>query len=335
MKLRSNMVLVVGGGISLVLLVIALVVLLKFRGTYERVNAELQDNTVRLNTLKQRDPFPSMENVSVVQTNREQLDNFFAEIYERLSKDQIEPRQLESAEFPLLLEKTIQKLIKHASEVNIPLPQRFAFGFDRYAMGALPQANDIPRLVVQLKMIEELCGMLYKSKVSDVSTLTREVFEQGGAVETSGSDEQVRGGRRRGGAAAQDAVQGQKSGAVQQDESGLFIRERFTLNFRCKDSVVWEVLNEMARSRLFIVVARVELNNIVQDPKKLASVKTVVQPSTAVSATPGATGLAGKGAVTPASRDERIVAGRELVNVSLTIDVYRFPVSVSEEGGGP
>ena len=267
MKLRSNMVLVVGGGISLVLLVIALVVLLKFRGTYERVNAELQDNTARLNTLKQRDPFPSAENVSVVLTNRVPLDSFFAEIYERLSKDQIEPRQLESAEFPLLLEKTIQKLIKHASEVNIPLPQRFAFGFDRYAMGALPQANDIPRLVVQLKMIEELCGMLYKSKVSDLSALTREVFEQGGAVETSGADEPARGGRRRG--AQQESAQEVKGGAVSQDESGLFIRERFTMSFRCKDNVVWEVLNEMARSRLFIVVARVDLNNTVQDPKKL------------------------------------------------------------------
>ena len=329
------MVLVVGGGISLVLLVIALVVLLKFRGTYERVNAELQDNTARLNTLKQRDPFPSAENVSVVQTNREQLDNFFAEIYERLSKDQIEPRQLESAEFPLLLEKTIQKLIKHANEVNIPLPQRFAFGFDRYAMGALPQANDIPRLVVQLKMIEELCGMLYKSKVSDLSTLTREVFEQGGAVETSGSDEQVRGGRRRGGS-PQDAMQGQKSGTVQQDESGLFIRERFTLNFRCKDSVVWEVLNEMARSRFFIVVERVELDNVVQDPKKLASIKTAPQ-AAALGMAPAVAGLTGKGGAEikpPASRDERIVAGRELVNVSLTVDVYRFPVSVSEEGEG-
>lgn len=334
MKLRSNMVLVVGGGISLVLLIIALAVLLKFRGTYERVNRELQDNTTRLNVLKQRDPFPSAENVAVVQTNREQQDRFFAEVYERLRKDQIEPRQMESAEFPLLLEKASQKLIKRAEESNVDLPPRFAFGFDRYAMGALPQAGDIPRLVVQLKMIEELCSMFYKSKVSDISILSREVFEQGGGAEPSGGAESGRGGRRR--AAQQSAAdQDQKSGAVSQDESGLFVRERFTIDFQCKDNVIWAVLNEMAESKLFIVVAEVELDNVVQDPKKLASVKTAQSAGSLGTATAGSVaGVAGKAAL-PVSRDERIVAGRELVNVRMTVDVFRFPIAPSEEGAGP
>ncbi|MFH1026498.1 MAG: Amuc_1100 family pilus-like protein [Pseudomonadota bacterium] len=321
MKLRQHMVLIVGGGIALVLMIVTLFMLFKFHAKYQRVNGDLKNTMQRLDTLYNRDPFPSDENVSLVQTNLDVLTSYFSELYASLHQGQFEPTKMEPAEFPLLLEKTIRKLFTRAMEVGVVLPQRFAFGFERYAIGALPNEGDVPRLVLQLKTIEELCGILYQSRVSEVVSITRQVFEQGAA---SQADTPMVTGRRFGA-----AMPAEMTAAAQAEEkvdpSGLFAREHYVLTFNAKDAAIWEVLNHFNRSKMFVIVTRVEFINDAPLPKP-APVEMAMQPEPGAGRQSLAPGQPPPVEVKPPVKplEERMVAGRELVKAIVEVDVLRF-----------
>ena len=177
---------------------------------------------------------------------------------------------MEPAEFPLLLDRTIRRLRDRAREQGVKLPPRFAFGFERYALGALPNHEDVGRLVMQVRTVEKLCEAIFKSKVTDVENVHRTIFERG-VIEQTGA---VREGRRRGMMETPTVVEGEAAGEWV-DSSGLFAREAYTLTFRALDSAVWTALNELAKMGMFTVVAGVELSN----PEPLPKPTVVVRPA--------------------------------------------------------
>jgi len=331
MTFRKNMVLIVGGSIAGVLLLITLFMLFRFRSKYEGVNADLRASQQRLDSLYARDPFPSEENVLLVQTNLGVLQVYFDKFYGELKTGQVEPAKMEPAEFPLLLGKTMERLRSRAAGVGVALPGRFAFGFEHYAVGALPNAGDVPRLVIQVKTVEEICNILFNAKVSEMVSVNRQVFEAG--VVPSGEDGwgEGRRGRRRGPEQVPQEEAGQKAQEYI-DPSGLFSREHYVITFKGKDSAVMDVLNRFARSKMFVVVSRVEVANEVPLPKAGQAAAAAVP-----AARPGA-GTATAGVVAPVqpkgespTHEERIVAGRELVKATLELDVYRFIAAESQE----
>ena len=330
MTFRKNMVLIVGGSIAGVLLLITLFMLFRFRSKYEGVNADLRASQQRLDSLYARDPFPSEENVLLVQTNLGVLQVYFDKFYGELKGGQIEPLKMEPAGFPLLLSKTMERLRSRAAGVGVVLPGRFAFGFEHYAVGALPNAGDVPRLVIQEKTVEELCNILFNAKVSEMVSVHRQVFEAG--VVPSGEDgwSEGRRSRRRGPEQVPQEDAAQKAQEYI-DPSGLFSREHYVLTFKGKDSAVMDVLNRFARSKMFVVVSRVEVANETPLPK------SQVAAAAAPAARPAA-GAAAAGVVAPVlpkseapTHEERIVAGRELVKATVEVDVYRFIASESQE----
>ncbi|HBA84960.1 MAG TPA: hypothetical protein DCZ95_12770 [Verrucomicrobia bacterium] len=329
------MVLIVGGTISLVLILAALVMLFRFHGAFKKVNSELQSSMNRLTFLHQRDPYPSEANVEQMRKQADLLQGFFTNLYGQLQVGQLEPENMESAQFPLLLERTIRKLLDSSMTANVKLPARFAFGFDRYAKGELPSSSDIPRLVVQVKEVEELCNLLYKSKIGEIVSVTREVFEQGGSM--AQPTEPQGGGRRRG--MANQSEQNASATAIfphQPDageQAGLYSREHYTLTFASNDSSIREVLNAMARSPLFVVVSNLELDNAGKSVKKGADIlpAKAPAPSSSVVAPAGSVPSAVGAKDTAVSREQRIVAGREPVVVKLEVDVYRFAGAQQEE----
>lgn len=325
MILRKNMVLIVGGGVAGVLLLITLFMLFRFQRRYEGVNSDLRASQQRLDALYARDPFPSEENVLLVQTNLGVLQTYFDGFYGELKTGQIEPVKMEPAEFPLLLGKTMERLRAKAGEAGVALPPRFAFGFEHYAVGALPNAGDVPRLVIQVKTVEELCKILFGSKISEMVSINRQVFEAG--VVPAGGDEwgEGRRGSRRRGAGQQQSPVADESGESQEyvDASGLFSREHYVVTFKGKDAAVVEVLNRFARSKMFVVTSRMDMVNEVPIPKVQAALTPAV-----VVTKPGSGGamvapVAGPKAEAPMHED-RIVAGRESVKATLELDVYRF-----------
>lgn len=349
MKVGKNMVVVVGGSVVLVLLAIALGMLIKFRGTYGHVNADLRSAQERLEGLYRSDPYPSPGNVLLVQTNLGILQDYFAKLFTSLREGQIEPVKMEPAEFPQLRDKTIEGLRVRAAQSGTALPSRFAFGMDRYAVGALPNQQDLPRLVVQLRTIEELCRLMFDARVTELVSIKRPLFEQAaGADEASFGVPMGGRGRQRGIDMPTEPSLSEPQVTEWKDPSGLFTRERYTFTFRASDAAVWAVLDALARGKPFAVVSLVTLVNETPLPK--ATART---PEPAPAAQPGAGGFLGMrglatgggslggpgGALAAAaapperelSHEERIVAGREMVKAVIDVDVYRFESEENRE----
>ncbi len=343
MKLRKHMALIVAGSGALVLLVGALFLLIKFRGAYQRVDARREATTERLSQLYRRDPYPSDENVVRMQTNFNVLEGYFEALFKNLRKDQLEATKMEPAEFPLLLEKTIRRLHARAAESAVVLPPRFAFGFDRYAEGALPNATDVPRLVLQLRSIEELGGQLLESKIGSVISVQRTIFEQGAMLQQDTPAATTRRGANRFSSASTERAAAPVQRGEQVDSSGLFSREHYVLSFEGRDAAIWEALNALSRCKVFAVVSRVEFVNEAVLPRQTAvgaAAQTEEGKSPAARAGTPLFPMGPAVAAAPAepvkkeipSHEERVVAGREMVKAMVDVDVYRF---LGEEPPGP
>ncbi len=335
MNLKKNMVLVVGGAVSLVLILAALVLLLRFHSSYKKVNDELQGAVNRLAFLQSRDPYPSEVNVERMQKEVESLDAYYTNLCDRLRQTQIEPEPMEPSQFQLLMGRTLRRLTDQALASAVKLPSRFAFGFDRYVKGELPASADIGRLQIQLKEVDELCNLLYKAKVHEILSVSREVFERGG--ESTGSASPSAGFSRRG-QPAQDAGAGAPVARALSagEQAGLFTREHFILSFTALDEVLKTVLNDMARSKMFMVVSRLELSNISKTMKKgadiLPSPSAPAAPGFSLVGAPPAEGPPPVGAKdTAATREQRVLAGREPIQILLEVDIYRFATAQKEE----
>lgn len=343
MNLKRHMGLVISGSIGLVLAIVIGVMLFRFQSSYQQVRTDLRNTVARLNSLYGRDPFPSEENVSLVQSNLVVLDKYAKDLFTLVKMGQVDVVQMEPAGFPLLLDGTIRRLHKQAGDNQVKLPSRFSFGFERYALGALPNQEDVPRLVLQVKTIEKLCEIVFKSKISEMENIQRTVFERG-VLETTDASAFS---RRRGPEASPESTP-EQSVAEWVDPSGLFSRENYTLTLRASDSAVWGLLNELARSGLFIVVSKVELIN----DTPIVKVTPAERPAAAIAAAPATAGrpadqsgafaamFGTAGAVPgaapeqpagPKPREERIVAGLEMVKAIVEVRVYRFVGGAGEE----
>jgi hypothetical protein len=325
MNVRRHLGLIVAGGISLVLVLVLAVLLVRFQREYQRVRSGLQAAESRLQRLYERVPYPSEANVAIVQTNLAALQDFYQKLCETLRLGQIDPIIMEPADFPPLLDRTIKRLYEKAREGGVKLPPRFAFGFERYALGSLPNKEDVARLTVQLRTVEKICEVVFKEKVNEIAGVERVVFEKGVIERTEG------GGRRRGYAESEVP---DRSAEEWKDPSGLFARETYTMSFVASDAAVVSVLNALAKSGLIAVVSSVELVGEVPQVKAPESVTASgATPSTSqgVAAPPpsadsllGGAAPAAPAAKEPPPHEERIVAGRAMVKASIQIRVYRL-----------
>ena len=70
MKFRKHMVLIVGGALCLLALIAAAVFLWRSFGEYKAARGELESSFQRLESLNRREPYPSDENIRIVEQNR-------------------------------------------------------------------------------------------------------------------------------------------------------------------------------------------------------------------------------------------------------------------------
>jgi hypothetical protein len=237
-----------------------------------------------------------------------------------------------SGEFAPLVEEVVKKLKADAAVNSVLLPADFGFGFDDYLnTGLKPSTAAVARLSVQLKTTAALCNILYAAKVSNIVSITREVFDDSGAKAASTA----------GGGFASPGSPVRATGFLDVPSvpaSELYQVERFGIEFNGRENAVWEVLNALSKGPPYVVIrdALVESmipafgqsgNRAVAAPATAATTASIFdQLSSGVAANPAITNVL----VVP--RDERVVAGRESVKASLLLDVYRFETF---KGGAP
>ena len=318
MKMNKANMAIMGG--ALVLLLGAAGLLYQSINQYRDVSGQLNEASRQLDALYQRNPFPSEQNIEMeignLRTLRSELDGLRAE----LSQDQVEPVHTAPVRFVQSFRNISRQLTEQAAEHRVGIPPEFAFGFEHHRVGELPNPADVPRLMQQLLITEQLVNILYQAGVREITGINRQQFEVREEVE----ERPERGGlyaarepTRR--APRQQVVDPPEKMGVLGDEAD-FASLRFGLSFRLRETDVVEVLNRLARHSMFIVVTRVEMVN-----------RFEWQPARAITPAVDNNGqpVAGPLAIDPLAappRSERVATSGapQLVHVTLEVEVYRF-----------
>lgn len=276
---------------------------------------ELNGAKARLDELYQRATFPSAANISREYEKLADLTDEFNELDGLLTEDQVLPEEMEGAEFMTFFENTLRRIRDRLQTGRVAFPEKYTFGFEKYAGGSLPASRNIPRLVQQLKITERICQILPDAAVNELLAFSREEFE------TAADNDRAQSGRGR----APPPAGGAQS-PPSQPAGQLYSSQHFKMSFRAREGSALDLLNRLARLPMFTIVTRVEITNPRREVNMGASSGGPVQPA------PGATKAVERGQSGELSRDKRIVLGREEVEVSLEMDVYNFgpPIDFKE-----
>ena len=300
--LKKYLVLEIWGVVVLTALIVVGVKLTAVIRQYTGEKNALQAVMARKQQLDRRDPYPSVENVKQEAENFKDILDNYNELNELLRARQIEPQRMRPAAFMSLLENTLRRLRAQLRQAQVAYPPKFTFGFQRYAGGKLPAAGDIPLLVQQLKIIEMLCQALGQIGVDELVAFSRDEFELTG----------------RSGAPAAPQPRGAPSPAEQAEDDSLYTTQHFKMEIKANEGGVFDLLNLMIRLPMFTVVTSVEMNNL-KPFLHAGSRASVPAPAAAGTATTNE----------PASREQRVVSGKEPVDLKLELDVYQFAPSLN------
>jgi hypothetical protein len=274
MKTPKHFLLIGSAAAALLLLLVAGALAMRASVRLARVQADLGVREARWNELQGRRPFPSEENIVRLQREQTRLRAAVENLQVELTRRQYEPPVIEPAQFPLRLQTILRALHELALTNNVALPERFAFGFDRYARN-LPLGEDLPRLSRQVQWVDEVSRALFIAQIRDLTAVERHVFEDeadraagtpgmpGGPGAMPSLRDQMLGSRD-----ADDSLFKPEFGFLEDPEK-LFIRERLIFRFTAREATVWKALNEMPRLPSFNIIAAIELVNEAPKPERV------------------------------------------------------------------
>jgi len=322
------MPLLIGGAVALLLALALGYWLFSAKGRYRSEAAALDQSQNKLNRLSSRKVFPSDANVQTMERQLEIYEEYLDGLFHAMSEGQRPPEVVNRDRFRQMLEQTLRRLVQAARAQAITLPPDFAFGFQRYAAGTLPEESHLERLVSQLRSVSILCAILYEAGVRELVSVERTVFEE--EVQAAPVEEEY--SRRRSRSRAEPEPETVKTTDLVRDPDGLFTRERYVLSYRAQDEANWKVLDRLSKGAPFVVVSKVEIVNsarpaVVPPPAPPAAEEAPRASAAAATAwqAPGAARPApakNEPAILP--RELRVVAGQELPLVRLQVDVYHF-----------
>lgn len=306
---------------AVILLLGASVLLFQSVSQFRDVSGQLNNARLQLESFYQRNPFPSEENIEAEQEHLQALRRELAALRNELSANQVEPVQTAPVRFVERFRNISRRLAEQAAERRIDVPPDFAFGFEHHRAGELPNPADVPRLMQQLGIVEQLVNVLYDVGIAEITRIQRQEFEVRESAEDRPERRGLYGARepsRRDPTRRLEAPPG-KIGILEDDAD--YASLNFVLEFRLHEYALLDVLNALAKHPMFIVVNRVELRNPFE-----------WQPARAITAGDPANGqdaMVAPLAVDPRdmpSRSERVVTGEfpRTVHVTLELEVYRF-----------
>ena len=317
------MPLLVGGAGVLLLSAVLLYLLFSVKGGYGDSFDALTMAQGKLHRLTSRAVFPSAGNVQAMGSQLEIYKEYRDGLSKAMREGQWPERTIDRDGFRRMLEEGLRKLYTDAREKSVASAPNLAFGVQRYIEGNPPVDEEIPRLVDQFGSIAALCNILYDAGIGELTSVERSIFEKDALVAVPEDDA----GRLRRGRADPVAVAPNKN--LFRDSDGLFTKEHYVLSYRANDAANRKVLDRLASGAPFTVVTKMEISNPARPPvvpPKAAAESVAPAPPPVAAGGWQAPGLRGAAAAAPEilPRELRVVAGRELSNVRLEVDLYRF-----------
>lgn len=138
---------------------------------------ELASENAKLTELVDRKPAaPNDENIKAATAHQEQLKEFKGSL-RPLFKASPLPENLDDATFKNLLDRTVDSLERLAERNGVKLPRpadgKFAFTFEGQKKQLEFSAKSLPLLTVQLIDIQDICHVLFNSKVHALEGIRR------------------------------------------------------------------------------------------------------------------------------------------------------------------
>jgi hypothetical protein len=336
---RKHMPLLIGGAVVLLLALVLGYWLFSARSRYREETDALEQSQSRLNRLSTRNVFPSDANVETMERQLDIYQDYLDGLFQTMREGQRPQEPINRDRFRQLLEQTLRRLVQAARAKSIVLPPDLAFGFQRYAAGTPPEEEHLDRLVDQLRSVSILCAVLYEAGIGELVSVERTVFEEEAPAAPVGEEYGRNRGRGRGRGEPEPEVV--KATDLVRDPDGLFTRERYVLSYRAQDEANWKVLDRLSKGAPFVVVSKVEIVNsarpAVVPPTAPPAAEEAPRASAAAATTWQAPGAARPAGVREAPailpRELRVVAGQELPQVRLEVDVYRFVQEAPAEEG--
>ena len=264
--------------------------------------------------------FPNETNIVQVAEDQKTLEAWLATASNLVHTGDRRLEALSPSRFKDQLTATVRKLSDHPGVVNGKIAAAdFNFGFDQYLGGqvsVLPDEADVPRLNVQLVIIEQICEELVAADVLALKTVTREIFET--AKAEGGEGQNAPSGRRRRDRGEPGAPAAKSAAA---DTSEFYSKQSFTFEFQARPTALVDALNRLAKMALFCTVAELE---VVKSADSLAAYNTKKSGAGGAGARDGAKEEEDLSTV---PHEKRVVTRPELeppVNVKLVVDVYSF-----------
>jgi hypothetical protein len=334
---RKHMPLLIGGAVVLLLALALGYWLFSARSRYREETDALEQSQNRLNRLSTRDVFPSDANVETMEHQLDIYQDYLDGLFQTMREGQRPQEPINRDRFRQLLEQTLRRLVQAARAKSIVLPPDLAFGFQRYAAGTPPEEEHLDRLVDQLRSVSILCAVLYEAGIGELVSVERTVFEE----DTPAAPVEEEYGRRRSRGRSEPEPEVVKATDLVRDPDGLFTRERYVLSYRAQDEANWKVLDRLSKGAPFVVVSKMEIVNSARPPVVPPPAPSAAEEAPRASAA-AATAWQAPGAARPAGgreapailpRELRVVAGQELPQVRLEVDVYRFVQEAPAEEG--
>ena len=323
---RKHMPLLVGGLVVLLLAIVLFYLLFSAKGRYADGFARLTSIQSQLQRLTNRSVFPSESNVLSMGKQQEIYREYLDGLRGSMKKGQAAAEPITRDRFRQLMEETLRQLVNDARTKSVTLPVNFAFGFQRYAEGNLPAEEEMNRLVDQLGSVKVLCEILYDAGIGELVSVDRTVFEKDAQIAPVEEEFGRRSARNR-----PEAAAAAPSVELATDPLGLYTKEHYVLSYRAQDAANRKALDRLAQGSPFTVVTKVEIVNSARpavttpQPEEEAAPASAPAPvSTAGWQSPGASAPVAKPEAEILPRELRIVAGQELPNVRLEVDLYRF-----------
>lgn len=210
--------------------------------------------------------FPSKDNIAMLKKEASFIDSLRVTVTNQLGVlVKTEQKDVSPSQFVDTLRKCIAKWVKNAPviEGDKCVAPDFAFGFEKYVGGNLPDEGNVARLGQQLLIADALVTELYGAKVTKIDSLVREAFDgTGSEVRASDDEDDQAGGRRnrrnrRG--RSQDEDGSMVGASATSVRHRLFTAQHYSVSFKARQNALVDLLNRLAKAKIFAIVTDISI----------------------------------------------------------------------------
>ena len=166
-KFLGSFLMAVGASI-----LIAIILLLYARSTFNSANEQLNERATELNRLQSLNPFPNEANFQIMKTQTAEYGLALAKMKEELKTHVLPVTPMQPNEFQTRLRETVTKAAEKARVNKVRLPEIFFLGFDEFT-AALPSNEAAPLLGQQLAQVELIANMLIDARIDAITAFKR------------------------------------------------------------------------------------------------------------------------------------------------------------------